>query len=207
MKLYDITRPVTARTPVWPGDTSYSAESVLRLEDGSSVNLTTLHTTPHVGTHADAWFHYEANGAHPVGMPLDAYVGPARVLSVAKRDGPLTPDDFPPGSLIGVERLLIHSYVSELPDDVWPDPFPYLSVELLDVLARQGARLVGLDSPSVDELTSKELPCHHALYAHHMVNLESVLLKDVPDGNYELVALPLKLDDACASPVRAILRG
>lgn len=204
--LYDITRTVSAKTHVWPGDTSYSAAHVLRLEDGASVNLTTLTLSAHTGTHADAYYHYQQNGAHPAQMPLDAYIGAARVVTVAKQDGALLPEDFAHVDLTEVQRLLIHSHVSDLPDDQWPNAFPYLSVTLIEWLAGLGIRLIGLDSPSVDAFDSKDLPCHHALYQHQIVNLETLLLRGVPDGEYELIALPLKLDAACGSPVRALLR-
>ena len=206
MTLYDITRTVTPRTAVWPGDTPYSFETVASIADGSSVNLTTICLSPHTGTHADAYFHYERDGEHPAAMPLDAYVGRARVVTVTRRDGPLTPADLAGVEMAGAERLLVHSHVSELADDVWPDEFPYLSVELIEWLAGLGVRLIGLDSPSVDDFTSKDLPCHHALRRFGLVNLELVQLRGVPDGDYDLTALPLKLDDACGSPVRAVLR-
>lgn len=204
--LYDITRTVSPSLAVWPGDAQYSASAALRIRDGASVNLMTLTLSAHTGTHADAYYHYEADGSHPAAMPLDAYIGPARVVTVSKRDGVLTVEDFPPGSLDGVARLLIHSHVSDLPDDQWPDEFPYPSPALIDHLAAQGCRLIGLDSPSVDALDSRDLPGHHALFRAGMVNLETLNLRGVPDGDYELVALPLKLDLACGSPVRAILR-
>lgn len=207
MPIYDITRTVAPTLQVWPGDAHYSAAPALQIQDGAAVNLMTLTLSPHTGTHADAYYHYEADGAHPATMPLDKYIGTARVVTVNKRGGGLTPDDFPAGSLIGVQRLLIHSHVSDSPDEVWPDEFPYLTVELITYLAGQGCVLIGLDSPSVDDFNSKDLPCHHALYAAGMVNLETVLLRGVPDGDYELIALPLKLDFACGSPVRAILRA
>lgn len=205
--LYDITRTVAATTHVWPGDTAFSIQHVLRLEDGASVNLTTLTLSAHTGTHADAYYHYEPEGDHPAQMPLDAYLGRARVVTVARQDGALTLADFEGVNLTGIERLLIHSHVSNLPDDQWAQAFPYLSVELIEALAAGGVRLIGLDSPSVDAFDSKDLPCHHALHRHGIVNLESLLLRDVPDGDYELIALPLKLDAACGSPVRAVLRA
>ena len=170
------------------------------------MNLMTLTMSAHTGSHADAYFHYETEGEHPANMPLDAYVGRAKVVTVDKRDGALSPDDFSHMDLAGAERLLIHSHVSDLPDDKWAETIPYLSVELIDWLAEMNFRLIGLDSPSVDAFNSKELPCHHALYRHGIVNLEHLMLKDVPDGDYELIALPLKLDLACGSPVRAVLR-
>ena len=207
MTVYDITRTVSPTLKVWPGDASYAAAPVLQLREWASVNLMTLSLSPHTGTHADAYYHYEADGAHPAKMPLDNYIGAVRVLTVTKRIGGLTPDDFPHGRLIGVQRLLIHSHVSDLSDEVWPEEFPSLTPELIRYLAAQGCVLIGLDSPSVDEFTSKDLPCHHALFRAGMVNLETLQLRGVPDGDYELIALPLKLDLACGSPVRAILRG
>lgn len=201
--IYDITRPVTATLPVWPGDTPFSVTPVLRKAEGASVNLTTLKTTAHLGTHADAYYHYADDGVFIGAMPLDAYIGPARVVTVARSDGPLLPEDV--GDVAGAQRLLIHSAVSDL-GEVWPEQFPYLSVALIDWLAQSGIRLIGLDSPSVDAFDSKDLPCHHALRRLGMVNLESLYLRDVPDGDYELIALPLRLDGACGSPVRAILR-
>lgn len=204
--LYDITRLVSPITHVWPGDTPYSAAHVLRLDEGQSVNLTTLTLSAHTGTHADAYYHYIAGGDHPATMPLGAYVGRASAVTVGRRDGPLARADFGHVNLESAERLLIHSWVSDLDDQEWPDTFPYLSVELVDWLASLEIRLIGLDSPSVDAFDSKTLPCHHALWERRIVNLESLLLRDVPDGSYDLVALPLKLDHACGSPVRAILR-
>jgi arylformamidase len=204
--LYDITRTVKPTLAVWPGDAPYKVETALSLDQGNSVNLTTLTLSPHTGTHADAYFHYERDGEHPAQMPLEAYVGPARVVTVSKRSGGLLPEDFAVGQLDGIERLLIHSHVSDMPDEVFPTEFPYLSVELIEELAKRGVKLIGLDSPSVDAFDSQELPCHHALRRNGMVNLETLLLRGVPDGDYDLTALPLKLDLACGSPVRAILR-
>lgn len=205
--LYDITRTITSQTHVWPGDTPYQLQPVMQLADGASVNLMTMTTTCHLGTHADAYYHYETGGDHPATMPLEAYIGRARVVTVDKRDGPLMPHDFSHVDLTGGERLLIHSHVSDLADDEWPQTMPYLSVALIEHLAQLGYKLIGLDSPSVDAFDSQDLPCHHALYRHKLVNLEHLMLRDVPDGDYELVALPLKLDGACGSPVRAILRS
>jgi arylformamidase len=204
--IYDITRMVSPSTHVWPGDTPFSAAHVLRRSEGSSVNLTTLTLSAHTGTHADAYYHYEDDGLHPAQMALNAYIGRARVVTVTRRAGALTPDDFAGVSIEDAERLLIHSWVSDLPDNEWPDEFPYLSLELIQWLASLHIRLIGLDSPSVDAFDSKELPCHHALFKYGMVNLETLLLRGVPDGDYDLSALPLKLDAVCGSPVRAILR-
>jgi arylformamidase len=205
--LYDISRTISPQTAVWPGDHPFRVEHALDISAGSSINLTTMTLSPHTATHADAYYHYQSGGAHPAQMPLAAYLGPAYVVRTDQRDGPLFPSDFPSLAAIPtIERLLVHSHVSHLPDTDFPREFPYLSVELIAWLADKSTRLIGLDSPSVDHLDSKDLPCHHALQAHQMVNLELICLRDVPDGVYELVALPLKVDSVCGSPVRAVLR-
>ncbi|MCU0499959.1 MAG: cyclase family protein [Anaerolineae bacterium] len=204
--LYDITRTVSTQLAVWPGDAAYQVQPVLKIEQGHSVNLTTLIMSPHTGTHSDAYYHYQIDGAHPAEMPLDSYIGRAHVVTVHKGRGELLPEDFAHVDLTGCERLLIHSRVSDLPDSAWATKFVFLSVPLIDWLADLGVRLIGLDSPSVDDFESKDLPCHHRLYQRGMVNLESLNLRDVPDGIYELIALPLKLDLACGSPVRAVLK-
>jgi arylformamidase len=105
-----------------------------------------------------------------------------------------------------VQRVLIHTWVSDLPDDEWPTDFPYPTVALIDWLADQGAVLLGMDAPSVDDFNSQDLPGHHRLRQRDMVHLELITLAGVPDGVYELIALPLKIAEACGSPVRAILR-
>jgi len=206
-RLYDISRTIAPTLAVWPGDTPYAVEPVLRLDAGAPVNLTTLTLSAHTGSHADAPYHVTAAGAHPAALPLARYLGPAHVVTIGRRQGGIVPEDVAGHDLSGLERLLIHTWVSGLPDDQWPDDFPYPTVELADWLAARGAVLLGLDCPSVDRVDSADLPVHHRLLAHGIANLETLRLAGVPDGVYELIALPLKLAGACGSPVRAVLRA
>jgi arylformamidase len=200
--IHDITRTVSSTTATFPGDHPYQAAPLLALDAGASVNLVTLTSTPHIGTHADAPFHYRPDGAHPAALPLEPYIGPARVVTVTRSRGPITPADLPDGlDWAAAPRILIHTRYSDLADDVWDETFPYPDVTLIAYLAARGAVLIGIDTPSFDAADSADLPGHHAL-----ANLENLLLRGVPDGVYELIALPLKLDAACASPVRAVLR-
>jgi arylformamidase len=204
--IYDISRTISPDLVVWPGDTPFSFDTVLAKSNGSSVNLTTLKLSAHTGSHADAPFHYDDQGEHPAELPLEKYIGPAHVATITRQNGGIVPADFEGHDLTGMKRLLIHTWVSDLPDNQWPEDFPYPTVELIDWLAGQGVVLLGLDMPSTDSFDSKDLPGHHRIYHHRIVNLESLRLKDVPNGVYELVALPLKIADVCGSPVRAILR-
>lgn len=205
--LYDISRTIHPRTAVWPGDAPYQAEMNLSTESGASVNLTKLTLSPHIGSHADAPYHVQGSGARADSLPLEPYVGRARVVTLARCSGGIVPSDFAGLDMVDVERLLLHTWVSELPDEQWPEDFPYPTPELIDWLRGLGVRLLGVDMPSVDDFTSKALPCHHAMIAAGMAWLETLCLRGVPDGDYELMALPLKLAEACASPVRAVLRS
>jgi arylformamidase len=205
-RLYDISRTISPALAVWPGDTPFSFAHNLRRQEGASVNLTTLTLSPHTGSHADAPYHFVDGDLHPAEVSLDPYIGPARVVTVARREGGMVPADFAGSRLEGTPRLLVHTWVSDLPDEQWPDNFPYLTVDLVEWLAGQGVVLIGLDGPSVDCFDSQDLPCHHRLRERGMVNLESLRLAGIPDGVYELIALPLKLAGVCGSPVRAVLR-
>ena len=136
---------------------------------------------------------------------MEPYIGPARVISLDKTGG-LLPADLGDHDLSGVERVLFHTPASDVPDEQWPDSIAHMTVEMAAHFASLGVKLVGLDSPSMDALDSKDLPAHNALRQHGITILEGLSLKDVPDGDYELIALPLKLADSDASPVRAVLR-
>jgi arylformamidase len=204
--LYDISRTIAPTLAVWPGDTPLTIEQNTRLSDGDASNLTTITATPHIGTHTDAPWHTTPDGVHPAAMPLDPFIGPARVVYVDRKQGGIVPADLGGQDLTGVTRLLIRTWYSDVPDEHFLQEFPYPTIELVDWLADQGVRLLGLDIPTVDAFDSAELACHRRLNAHGMVNLELLMLADVPPGDYELIALPLKLDGVCGSPVRAVLR-
>lgn len=205
-RTYDISRTIAPGLAVWPGDSPFSYQLVASREAGSSVNLTTLTLSAHTGSHADAPWHYDSSGAHPADLAIDKYIGPAHVMTITRRSGGIVPADFAGRNFAGMQRLLIHTWVSDLPDDKWPVDFPYPTVELIDWLAAQGGVLLGVDMPSVDDFNSKTLDSHHRLLHHGIVNLETLALRGVPDGVYELIALPLKIAGVCGSPVRAILR-
>lgn len=205
MSLYDITPTVSTGLAVWPGDTPPSREVLLDMARGDNLTLSTLRGTVHLGAHADAPSHYGRDADSIELRPLEPYLGRCRLLRVSAA----------PGVRIGPEAL---------PDDLdairvlfatgsYPDPtslnedFAALSPELIDALAAAGARLVGIDTPSVDLFDSKDLPAHQACLRNDLAILEGLALQDVPDGIYELIALPLKLEGFDASPVRAVLRS
>jgi arylformamidase len=203
--LHDISVAVRVGTPEWPGDAPFGCGWTTRIADGSSVNLSSISGSPHVGTHADAPLHVRDGWPASDDLPLGAFLGDALVLDVsAAAPGPLplAPDD---PRLAGVERLLLRTGRS-IADGVFPSAWPVLSAATAAALADGGMRLVGGDAPSVDERDSKVLAVHQALFGGGAFVLENLDLRAIAEGRYELVALPQRLVGLDASPVRAVLR-
>jgi arylformamidase len=134
---------------------------------------------------------------------LSLYLGPAQVMAV----------DVPAGCRVRAEHLTAPITAPRVlfRTNSYPNPtvfkadFCSLSPALIEVLAGQGVLLVGIDTPSIDPVESKDLPSHKMIAAHDMAILEGIVLQDVPDGVYTLIALPLRIQGADASPVRAVL--
>jgi arylformamidase len=204
MRIYDITRPISPTLAVWPGDTPYTHTWTMRIANGESVNLSTITLSAHTGTHADAPYHFDDQGVLINAIPLSAYIGRATVLHLPFT-GSILPEHIAGIDLATVERLLIRTPASDCADDQWHEAIAYPVPETAALLGRHGVRLFGSDAPSVDPLDSKTLDGHHALYRQGIAILENLQLRDVPPGQYELIALPLHLPTD-GSPVRAILR-
>ncbi|HWG91566.1 MAG TPA: arylformamidase [Candidatus Thermoplasmatota archaeon] len=200
--LYDISRPIEPASAVFPGDTPFRADWTLRLEKGHSVNLSTITMSPHVGTHADSFYHYDPHGAPIDEIPLEQFLGPCRVIEV---EGDVTLDALRGLDLAREERLLFRT-ARRVDYRLWEDDYPTLAPAAAAAMAKAGLKLVGIDQPSVDKSDSKTLPAHHALGRGKVVNLENLDLTGVPEGRYELLALPLKMKGLDGSPVRAVLR-
>lgn len=204
MTIYDITPPISTSLAVWPGDTPPSREVLCDMRRGDNITLSTLRATVHLGAHADAPSHYGVEAPAIDERSLDYYLGPCQVVRVTVEAG----SRIQPGSLsaeIRAPRVLLAT--GTYPDsDFFREDFAALSVELVDHLHQQGVRTVGIDTPSVDLFTSRDLPAHKRILGYDMAILEGLILADVPEGIYELIALPLRLVGFDASPVRAILR-
>lgn len=203
--LIDISPRIDETITVWPGDVPFTREVSLDLERGDHLTLSSIRTTLHVGAHADSPTHYALGVGDLTRRPLETFVGPCEVVRVSGVRG----RRIMPGDLRGVEpvtpRVLFRT--DSFPDPRgWNDDFAALSPELVELLHSRGVSLVGIDTPSVDPFDSKALEAHHALGAHDMINLEGLVLGHVDPGRYELIALPLALSGADASPVRAVLK-
>lgn len=204
-RIIDISPRIRSGFPVWPGDTPFSVAWPVRMDAGAPCNVAALTTTPHVGAHADGPLHFQPDGA-PVGeLDLTPYLGRCRVVDVTGAS--VVDDEAVFGmELSGAKRVLFKTGTFPDPEQ-WNNDFAYLDPGLVRRLGKTGVMLVGIDTPSVDAFDSKDLPSHHTLLELGMRNLEGLDLSMVQAGEYELIALPLRLVDVDSSPVRAVLRS
>ncbi len=199
----DISQPVDASIGVWPGDTPFTVNFTWKMEEGAACNVSRVITSPHNGTHADAPLHF-LPGAEGIGeVDLDPYLGPCWVAE-GPRSGQVGIEHLQGIDYERYPRLLVRTR-DENRRDFTPD-FVSISVEAATSLAASGARLVGLDTPSMDPCDSKDMPAHHRLLGGGVALLENLWLAGVDPGPYELIALPLRWSGLDASPVRALLR-
>lgn len=205
MTLIDISPVLDPSIAVWPGDVAFQRQVSLDLEAGANLTLSSIRTTLHVGAHTDAPSHYQAGGQDIAARALRYYVGPCLVLDVKEARGRrVVPGDLY-GKAITEARVLLKT-------GSFPDPrrfnedFASLSPQLVERLHENGVITIGIDTPSVDPFDSKALEAHQALAHFDMANLEGLVLEHVPEGRYELIALPLRIAGADGSPVRAVLR-
>jgi len=203
--LIDISPVIDPSIGVWPGDTPYVHTVNLDMAAGANITLSDIRTSLHVGAHADAPNHYVEGGADIASRRLELYLGPCVVIHVdIERGERITPNDII-GKPITAPRVLFRT--GTFPSHTsWNEDFASLSPELVEHMYEHGVMLLGIDTPSVDPFHSKELEAHRAFAHYDMGVLEGIVLDNVAEGQYELIALPLRLHGADASPVRAVLR-
>lgn len=203
-KIYDLTPKISPRLGVFPGDQAFERSVAMSFVQGHHLELSSIRTTVHLGAHADAPSHYASKGETMEKKALGPYMGLCQVVRI---DGLSPKERVMPAHFKNpprAPRILVDT--GSFPDpENWNSDFNSFSPELLDWLADQGVKLVGIDTPSVDPEDSKALESHQILFKRGFAVLEGLLLKGVPEGLYTLIALPLPIEGSDASPVRAIL--
>ena len=207
MRIYDISEAIAPTTAVFPGDNGYSSEWIMRLSQGASCNVSTMRMSVHCGTHADAPLHYDEGGIDAASLDLSAYLGPCRLIDAASTGRPSLVDSgcLTSESLAGMERVLLRTRADHDANEFDPE-FTALGPKAAQTLVDAGVRLVGIDTPSMDHCASTDLSAHRVLATGGLCLLENLDLTRVPAGDYELIALPLKIVGGDAAPVRAVLR-
>ena len=203
--IIDISQGLSPGMAGFAGDAPYTEDWTFRMGPGCPVNVSRVALSVHCGTHADAPLHYAADGEAIGALSLEPYLGPCRVID-ARGKAPLCAPDEIVNALNNAPPRILLRLVDGCDPKVWPSGFRALAPQTVDLLASRGVVLVGIDTPSVDPETSKDLPSHMACRGASLRILENLVLAHVTPGDYELIALPLKLENLDASPVRAVLR-
>lgn len=204
MNFFDISPVISSHTAVFPGDVPFQRKISMDFQKGDNLLLSSIHSTLHIGAHADAPNHYSPEGDGIEMREISYYLGAVQVIRVTtKRGDRIKIKDFK-NKEIKAPRVLF--YTGSYPDsNHWNSDFSSLSPAVVDFLAERGVKLIGIDTPSVDPADDQILLSHSRISHHHMAILEGIVLEGVPEGLYDLIALPLRLEKADASPVRAIL--
>jgi arylformamidase len=205
MKLFDVTVPLDASLPVYPGNTPFTMEPIKRIATGGSSNVSTLHLSAHAGTHVDAPRHFFDDGAGADALAIELLFGRARVINVTSRNR-IEPADLSDLTHEDV-RVLIKTRNSRLwGSQKFQSNYVGLSEEAARHLIAQGVKVVGIDYLSVEEYKKPGAPAHRALLGGGVIVIEGLNLSDVEPGVYDMYCLPLRVVGGDGAPARVVLR-
>ena len=208
MEIIDITVGIRDDMLVWPGDEAVKIGWENRIADGDSSNVSSIHIGAHVGTHIDMPLHFIDGAANLDDLDLSLLIGPVTIVEVPEEKTSIDADFLEELGLENVIRLLFKTANSKM----WDDPSlsfvtDYVALEggAAQWLVDHGCRLVGIDYLSIAPYDDSTKP-HEILLSNNVIIIETLDLREVQPGDYELICLPLKLISREAAPVRAILR-
>lgn len=211
MAFYDLTVPISGDLPVWPGDPRVIVEPTSRISRGDTTNMTRLDMGSHTGTHIDAPLHFEPDGSTVDRLPLDVLIGRARLVELDVKEK-IARRDLEALDLSGVTRLLFrtaNTLLWRLPASgrsTFRKDYIYVAPDAADYIVEHGIRLVGVDYLSVEKYGGPDHATHHRLLRAGVVVLEGIDPHGVPPGDYDLIALPLRVEGCDGAPTRVILQ-
>jgi arylformamidase len=196
-RIYDITRPLAPGSVVYPGD----IVPRFRQRDHGQYLVTDIRLSTHSGTHIDAPAHYFDDGASIDQVPLASLMGWCRVVDLSGVDRAIVPSDLE-GKLGGPDKLLMKTPFSEQFE--FEENYPALTPEAAEFLAVAGITCIGTDTPSIEEFGGNG-DVHRTLLSNGTIIIELLDLHEVREGDYWMIALPLRLRGLDGSPCRALL--
>ena len=211
MPIYDISVPLCASTPVYPGDPPVDITEWLRLEKGDQANVSFIRFGAHTGTHVDAPAHFIDGGAKVESLPLDVLIGEAEVFHVPDNITVINSEIASKACSNGATRILFKTRNSQFWNNSaagFRSDYTYINADAAYNLVDHGVKLVGIDYLSVEKFHSEDFATHHALLSHGVVIIEGLDLREAPVGRCELICLPLRIRDGSGdgAPARAVLR-
>src|SRR5581483_8191148 len=186
MKLIDVSVPLDANLPTYPGNTPFSLEAIKRLAKGDSSNVSSLHLSAHAGTHVDAPRHFFDEAPGTEALPLEMLCGRTRVIEVRSRRG-VAAEDLAAANLSEDVRVLIKTTNSRLwgTPEFHPD-FIGVTESGARYLVDHGIKVVGVDYLSVEPFKTPGAPTHHTLLGGGTIVIEGLNLRDVEPGVYDM---------------------
>ncbi len=209
MKLYDLSVPIHEGMALWPSDPPLSMKLASSMARGDRANVTRLEFGAHTGTHMDAPFHFMRDGSGIDQIPLETLIGPCRVFDLTDIPGHIDRAAVERCDLRGVTRALFKTRNSARwarDEHEFDKGFIAVVTDGARLLVERGVKLVGVDYLSVEPYGSKEHPVHLTFLPANVIIVEGLNLSAVPAGDYELIALPMKLKDCDGAPSRVVLR-
>lgn len=212
MRIYDISVPISAATPTYPGDPGIEITQWAALAEGDSANVSLLHFGAHTATHADAPAHFIEGASRVDKLPLDTLIGPARVVLIPDEADAITASHINALDIEGATRVLFKTRNSAFWSNMsagFRKDFTSIAPDAARVLVELGVRLVGIDYLSVEQFHPRQYETHEILLSNHIVIIEGLDLREVSAGSYELICLPLKITGGTGdgAPARAVLRA
>jgi arylformamidase len=206
MKLIDVTVPLDANLPTYPGNTPFSLEAITRIARGDHANLSTLHMSAHAGTHVDAPRHFFDDGPGAEALPLEIMLGRTRVVEIASRTG-IGADELSGLDLSDDVRILFKTWNSRLWTSTdFHKEYVGVTASGAEHLIAHGIKVVGVDYLSVEQFKTPGAPAHHVLLGGGAIVIEGLDLREVEPGIYDMVCLPLRVVGADGAPARVLLR-
>jgi arylformamidase len=205
---YDISLPIAPNMPTWPSDAPIAVTPTSRVGRGDSSNVSRLGMSSHTLTHVDPPGHFIDKGLTVDRLPLEVLIGPAVVVEPHPEKNLITATDLGQLGLRDAERVLIKTRNSDLwtggPYEFQSD-YVSLSKDAAAWLVSKGVKLVGVDYLSVEAYEAPKHPVHHTLLGNGVVVVEGLNLAQVPEGRYQLICLPLKIQNGDGAPARVVL--
>ncbi|MGO1988019.1 cyclase family protein [Mammaliicoccus vitulinus] len=198
----DVTQTLTNDIANWPGDEPFQFKLSATKEETSSVNIGSISTSTHIGTHMDAPFHFDNDGIKIHEIDVNRLIGEATLVEFIG-EKLITRELLEHVDIKGTIVMIKTKY--EAHSDVFPDTVPVLTEDAIAYLSSIGIKVFGIDVPSVDDIDSKTLDNHHAFNRYDIINIENLLLENVAQGYYDFIGLPLNIVGADGSPIRAVI--
>jgi len=211
MQVYDVSVPLSANTPTYPGDPGIAIKHWLQMAKGDHANVSRIDFGLHSGTHVDAPAHFIEGGAKVGSLPIDSLLGEAEVIEVASDIDVIDKRFVTANCARGSQRVLFRTRNSVFWGDTergFHEDYVYIDPDAARWLVESGVKLVGIDYLSVEKFNSDSFPTHLAFLSRGVVIVEGLDLRAVPAGQYELLCLPLKIAGGSGdgAPARVILR-